>query len=57
MNKPKQLKNFRLSPELIDRLEKAAVAEDVSQTTLVKQAIKDKVEKIERKSKNVNLSA
>lgn len=50
MNENKrQLKNFRFTPELIERLENAAKLEDISQTTLVKQAIREKIAKIERK--------
>lgn len=45
----KIIKNYRLAPDLVERIDRAAKAEDISQTTLVKQAIQEKVAKIEKK--------
>lgn len=45
---PKQIKNFRFTPELSERLAKFAKLLDVSQTTLVKQAVQEKIAKIEK---------
>ncbi len=45
----KPLINFRVTPELRDRLKRAAKTEDVSQTTFAKQAIEEKIIKVEKK--------
>lgn len=48
VTKDKQIKNFRFTPEFADRLAKTAKLLDMSQTTLVKQAIQEKLAKLEK---------
>lgn len=53
MEAPKKIKNFRLTPELSERLAKFAKLLDVSQTKFVKLALQEKMARLE---KNMSVS-